>query len=892
MNWRAYVRSHLPPLGVSPEREIEIVEELAGQLESTYDRARSNGAGEAAATTLAAAEVPDWTALARTLGAIERPFTPHHVPGAPSRGFMTGTAGDVRDGIRGLARAPIFALVSVLTVALVLGSGAAAFSVLDKVLLQPLPFASPDRLVLLHATVPPEGRDTVETTYLDGQDLAAESSVVQSALLVIPYAGTTTTLDPPELLTGFELSVSAFAVLGVQPILGRAFSTGEGEPGHNLVAILGYGLWQRLGGRADAIGQTILLDETPRTIVGVLPARFRLEVLTAEGDVYLPLTRDHFAAGSRDFRAFRTLIRLQPGVSIEQANAVATTVGDRLARAFPDTNGGRAFFVRPLQEEIIGGVRPALLLVAGLLALVLSIAGVNLTNLLLARAVSRSRELAVRAALGASTWRLARASMVEAGILATAGALSGAAIARTIIALLTTTPGIAVPRLAEVALDWRAAGMLGLTAIVAAVVIGLAPFVLRNRLHATAALRTGHETAGRRARRVRSALVIGQTSLAFMLLASATFLTLSLHRLLALPSGFDAGVSTMRVSAPAARYRDRAATVRFFNDLLSAVRQQPGVQAAGLVSLLPLSGNAGSTLSIQGRDDIPIASRPSIGWQYAAPGYFATMGIPLIRGRDFVPADLENLAHVTVINEALARQFFPGEDPIGRRVYFGGVPAGGISDWHGIIGVVGDVRHRNLEGEPDARAYDLFGQHWGRTVSLAIRSTEPPARVAGAVRTLVASRDPLLAVFAVRTTEELVDGATRPRRLLSWLVSSFALAGLAVALLGVYGIVAFMVAERRREVGVRVALGASAASIRGLVVGHGLRLVALGLVFGAAGAAAFRKGIESQLFGVAPTDIPVLAAVAGALLAAAALPCFVVARRAVRIDPVSALRSE
>jgi putative ABC transport system permease protein len=892
MNWRAYVRSHLPRLEVAAEREVEIVEELAGQLEATHQRALAAGATEKDALSRAEAEVPDWGALAHTLGTIERRDTAPAPAGAATGGFMTGLLNDLRDALRGLRRAPTFALVSLLTLAAGLGMAASAFSVVDAVLLRPLPFPSPDRLAMLHATVPPEGRDTVELTYLDGQDIARQTSVVQSAALVIPYAGTTTTLDPPERLTGYEMSISMFDVLGVQTVLGRAFTKAEGEPGHDHVAILGFGLWQRMGGRTDAIGQTIVLDEVPRTIVGVMPAAFRLEVLAADGDVYLPLTRDHFAAGSRAFRAFRALIRLQPGTSIEQVSAVAATVGDRLARAYPDTNGGRTFFARPLQEEIVGGARPALLLVSGLVALVLLIAGVNLVNLLLARAVSRAREVAVRGALGASEWRLARASMVEAGVLALAGAAAGVLVARAIIVMLTTTPGVVLPRLAEVRLDWRVAIALGIGAAISAIAIGLVPFLLRARIHALDTLRTGHETAGRLAHRLRSALVVGQTALAFMLLAAAALLTLSLHRLLAQPSGFNAGVSTMRISAPASRYQDRAATVRFFTGLLDAFREQAGVQAAGFVSILPLSGNAGSTLSIQGREDIAIASRPSVGWQWAAPGYFSTMGIAVMRGRDFTQADLDHASHVTVINDALSRQFFPNEDPIGRRVYFGGVPAGGITDWHEIIGVVGDVRHRSLEGEPDARAYDLFGQHWGRTVSLAIRSSEPPARVASMVRTIVASRDPRLAVFAIRTTDQLVDSATQSRRLLSWLVSMFAASGLAVALLGVYGVVAFMVAERRREVGVRVALGASAGRIRALVVGHGMKLVALGLLLGIAGTTVFRKSIESQLFGVTPTSLPVLAAVAAALLAVAVLPCFVVARRAARIDPMNALRSE
>jgi putative ABC transport system permease protein len=892
MDWRAYVRSQLPPLPVSPEREIEIVDELAAQLEAAYARARSEGAPDDAARTRAEAEVPDWAALARTLGRIERRPPPRPAPGNPHGGPMTGLIQDLRYAGRGLARSPVFTAVTVATLALGLGIGTVAFSVVDTVLRRPLPFAAPERLALVHATIPPEGRETVEIAYLDGQDLARETGVFEAWSMVIPYAGTTTTLDPPERINGYELSPGTFSMLGVQPVVGRSFTADEGEPGRNRVAILGYGLWQRLGGRNDIIGRTLILDETPRTIVGVLPRSFRIEVLTEPGDVFLPLARDHFAAGSRAFRAFRGIARLQPGATIDQANAVAATVGQRLAASYTDTNGGRTFTLHPLRDEIVEGVRPALLLITGLVVLVLLIAGVNLTNLLLARAVSRAREVAVRGALGASRWRLARASMVEAGVLSIAGAASGALVAQAIVRALTNTAGIALPRLDELAIDWRAGAVLAFGAALAAITIGLIPFAVGERLHALSALRSGHETSNRRTGRLRAILVSGQTSLAFVLLAAATLLTVSLQRLLAVPAGFDSGVSTMRVSAPAVRYPDRATTVRFFTELTDALRTQPMVRSAGFVSILPLSGNAGSTLTVLGREDVPVAARPDVGWHWASPDYFDTMGIRLIRGRTFTAADLDRPGHITVINETLARLHFPNEDPIGRRVYFGGVPAGGIDDWHEIIGVVADVRHRSLEGEPDARAYDLFGQHWGRTISLAVKSAEPPSQVAAMLRRLVSERDPRLAVFAVRTTDDLVAGAVRPRRLMLWLVSAFAMTGFAVALLGVYGVVAYMVAERRREMGVRVALGATSRSIWSLVVSHGLRLVAIGLAAGIAAAGLLRRGIESQLYGVSATNLPALAGVALALLVAAAVPCAIVARRATQVDPLTALRSE
>ncbi len=879
-DWRRHVREHLPPLQVSAERESEIVDELAGQLEATFERARIGGASDDEARQRALAEIPDWQALATTLSGIERPRAPLPPPGAPAGGFMHGIGTDVRLAWRALARTPAFTAVSIATLALGLGMAAAAFAVLDAVLIRPLAFPAPDQLVLVHATVPPDAHDTNEITYLDARDLARDTRVFSSMGVVIPYAGTATAVDPPERVEGFDVSPALFDTLGVQPALGRAFTPEEGEPGAPNVVILGHGFWRRLGARPNIVGDTLTLDDVPHTIVGVMPEGFRVEVLNHPDAVYRPVTHRHFAAGSRDFRAFRAIGRLQPGVSIEQAVTAATTVGDRLAREYPDSNRGRAFSLRPLHDDVTSNVRPALILIAGLVALVLLIAAVNLMNLLLARAVARSREVAVRSALGAGAWRMARPGFAEAALLSVIGAIGAFVVAQFIVSALKTMPGVALPRVAEIAINWRTVLGLAGAGLASAIGVGAIPFLVHRRLHDTAALRTGHETAGARESRVRAVLVSAQTALAFLLVAATVLLTISLQRLLSLPAGFDTGVVTLRISAPAARYPTRDVTSRFYRTLVDDLAAQPGVQRAGFVSNLPLSGSAGSTMTVQGREDVPMAERPDVGWQWADPGYFDAMGIPLLRGRAFTAADLQGDAHVTVINETLARLHFGGADPIGKQVYFGGVPSAGVPEWHEIIGVVGDVRHRSLEAEPDARAYDLFGQHWGRTISLAIRTGESPAVAAAMVRAVLSRHDPRLAVFAVRSTDDLVSNAVATRQMLLWLVGAFAIAGFSVALLGVYGVVACLVAERQREIGVRIALGATVAAIHRLVIMHGLKLVSAGLVLGVIGAVALRRTIDSQLFGIHATNAAALLGVAVALLLATAVPCYVVSRRA------------
>ena len=887
-----YVREHLPPLNVSAERETEIVDELAMQLESVYERERGRGHSHEEATARATNEVPSWTALAGRLETLEPPRLHAPVPGMTSGGLMTGLGGDVRYALRTLKRTPAFTFVSIVTLAAGLGMGAAAFSVVDTLLVKPLRFRSPEQL----GTRPRDGAargSRHQRDHLPGCDRSRPRNAgVRIARRRDDLCGHGNGARPSRTHRGVRPHAPLLETLGVQPALGRAFTAAEGQAGAPAVIMLTDGFWKRMGSRADIIGQTLVLDDVPHTMVGVMPADFHVEVFNNRGAVFRPVTPQHFAAGNRGFRAFRAIARLRPDVSMEQAQSIAAAVGERLAREYPESNRGRTFSVRPLQADVVGPIRPALLLMSGLVALVLLIAAVNVMNLLLARAIARAREVAVRSALGAGAWRLARTSLIEGLLIALAGAVGGALVAQAILTALTTMPGVVLPRLNEIGIGWRSVAALAMASLAASIGIAIIPFLVHRRLHDTAALKTGHETAGRLESRVRSVMVAAQTGLAFLLIAATTLLAVSLQRLLATPSGFDAGVVTMRVSVPAARYPTRESTAQFFTGMVDELVGQGGIQKAGFVSQLPLTGSSGSTMTVQGREHIAMAERPEVGWQWANPGYFDAIGIPVLRGRGFTSADLAGATHVTLINETLARLHFGDEDPIGKRVYFGGFPSTGVPEWHEIVGVVGDVRHRALEAEPDARAYDLFGQHWGRTISLALRTAASAPAAATTVRSVLSRHDPRLAVFAVRSTDDIVNGAVSARRLLLWLAGIFAIAGFGVAMLGVYGIVACLVAERQREIGVRMALGATTAHVHRLVISHGLKLVTIGLIGGLAGAVALRRAIESLLFGIEATNPLALSAVALALFIAAAVPCLVVSRRATRLDPVRALRSE
>ena len=891
-NWRGYVRSQLPALDIPPERELEIVDELALQLEAAYDAARARGLDADAAMRCAEAEIPDWRTFATSLTYIERPILPRKPAATPQGGFMRGFTRDLVASIAGLCRTPSYSAVAVLTLAVGVGLGTAAFVLIHGVLFAPLPYTDPDRLVIVHSTVPPDNRDTNQLSFPDTVDLAT-SGAFSSFAQIVPYTGTTTSVDPPARVQGWFISPGAFDVFGASPTLGRGITIGDGRPGQPPVVVLGHGYWTRLGSPSDIVGKTLVLDEVSRTIVGVAPADFRFDLLPTAGEVFVPITRDMGRiVDLRAVRAFRAIGRLADGVTIEGANAAVAVVGRRLQQAYPTTNQGRSFSVRPLVDDIVVGIRRPLLLVGTLVTLVLLIVAVNLSSLLLARAVTRARETSIRLALGATGWRLARESFAEALVLSLAGSAAGLGLAVALVAALRAAPGLTLPRLSEISVSGTTAlALAALTVPLAAALMFVAQASSR-RLHATASLRTGHETSDRRTGMVRGALVAGQTALAFVLLASALLLAVSLRAVLAAPVGFDTGhVVTMRLFVPPARYETREDTVAFYRGVLEALRTRSEVDAAGLVSALPLELGSGSTLTIAGQEQTPEPMRPTVRWNWTSDGYFAAVGAPILRGRDFTAADLTSEGHVTIVNDTFARLHFPGQDPVGKRVYFGPIPKGGVNDWHEIVGVVGDIRNR-IEEAPMATAFDLFGEHWDRSVAVTVRSNESPLHVSGLVRGLIAERDPRLALFAVRTTEELVSAAVSTRRAILWLVAGFALIGFLVALVGLYGTVGYMVAQRTREMSVRIALGATGRDIGGLVFGYGLRLVAVGLAAGLLGAVVLRSVLESQLFGVGATNVVILASAAVGLTLAAAGACALPARRALRTDPVATLRCD
>ena len=804
---------------------------------------------------------------------------------------MAGFLQDLRYAGRSLARAPAYATAAVLTLMLGLGLATVAFSIIDGVLLRPLGYHQSQHLVLLKATVPPDGSETHEITLPDASDLS-RLAVFDGAATIIPFTGTTTVTEPPSQVEGFETSARLFDLLRMRAWRGRFFQPADDAS----QVVISHSFWLRLGAPSDIAGRTFPLNEAPRTIIGVAPPGFRIELLPRHAaDVFVPLTASHPFAENRAARFARLVARLSDGVSREQASAATAVLGAQLAQQYPGTNRGRTFAASSLHDEIVGPVRTQIWLVGALVGLVLLVACANFAGLVTARTVARTRELVVRMALGAGWWRVVRQSLAESLLLSAVGATLGALAAALVLDLVKTLPGITLPRATDITIDHRVVAVLGVGSLATACAAALMPLLLIRRVRGGSGLRAGHETAGRPATRLGTALVTGQTAFVFLLVATAALLATSLRAVLAQPPGFDTSrVVTMRVGVPVTRYPTRDTTVAFFTDLLDDLRARQGVNGAGVISNLPLAGHTGSTLSIQGREDVPIALRPTVGWHWTSPGYFAAIGMPIVQGRDFKAEDVGRTPHVTVINETLARLHFSGGDPIGKRVYFGGVgPAGPVGDqWHEVIGVVGDVRHRALDAEPDARAYDLFGQHWGRTVSLAVRTDASALHAASLVREVVSERDPQLAVFAVRTTGDLVDGAVATRRTLFWLVTAFAVIGFAVALVGLYGTLSYVVVQRTREMGIRLALGATTAQINALVVARGVEIGLGGIALGLIAAFAARRVVEAQLFGVTALDPTSLAIAAVLLLGAAIVASALPARRAMKVNPIEALRVE
>jgi putative ABC transport system permease protein len=803
-------------------------------------------------------------------------------------------AHDFRYALRALRKNPAFAAVAVATLALGIGANTAIFSVVNAVLLRPLPYPESERLVFMFGQDARRGVSGFHFLYPDFVEWRKQSRSYEA---VSAHTRVPATLagagSAPERVDIMQVNASFLRVLKVRPQMGRDFLEEEDRPGAPRVALLSHGLWQRrLGGDAAAVGKPVTLDGVEYTVVGVLPAGFR--AINWQPDVYTPL-----ALPPQGMVTVGAIGRLAPGTAVAQAQAETAAIVPRLNPRFFGTSG-RSLRVWGAREYMVRDVHRSLLVLMGAVGLVLLIACANVANLLLARAGARQREMAVRAAMGASRWRIVRQLLAESAVLGLAGGAAGLFLAYWGVQALMAAVPTRYPLIEGAQLDWPVLAFTLAAALFTAVLFGLAPALSASRavLHENLKEggRGGVESRGRN--RVQRALVVVEVALALVLAVGAGLLIKSFGRLLDVSPGFNPrNVLTAGISLPAERYKAPPDRMRFFASFLERLASSPGVEAAGLVSMIPFGGmNTGRTIRVEGRPEVRAEDAITVWFRVATPGYFRAMEIPLRRGRLISAEDTPAAPLAAVINETMARRFFPGEDPLGRR--FGwdasAVPQPGqpAPPWITIVGVVGDVRHMSLAQAPEPELFMAYTQQPITGMTAAVRTAMDPERFAPALREAAMAADPEQAVAQVRAMERVMSESLAERRLAVWLLAIFAGLAVALAAVGIYGVISFAVARRTREIGVRLALGAEPADVRRMVFGQAMRLAGFGLAAGLAAALALTGLMRSILYEVTATDPLVFGGMCALLAAVAALASYIPARRATKVEPVAALRYE
>jgi len=808
---------------------------------------------------------------------------------------------DVKYGLRMLVKNPVFTAVAVLTLALGIGANTAVFSVVNTVLLKPLPYTDPDRLMTVESLDTRHGPAPDPLSYPDFFDFRARNHVFDHLVtsrdtnMILTGAGEPVQLDT-EMVT-WDL----FSALGLRPELGRGFLQGEEAAGTHVV-VLSHALWQRLfGGDARIVGRTVTLDRKPYTVVGVVPTGFAFPVNEPDIQLWTTIAADREAppgdqpiTEQRGAHLLRALGRLKPGVSIEQARADLDVIAQALAKQYPDTNTNtRRASVRPALETLVGKSRTPLLILLGAVSLVLLIACANIANLLLARTASREHEMAVRSAIGASRSRVIRQLLTESTLLAILGGGAGIVLAEYALHLLLPLGGESIPRLAQASVDGRVLAFSLLLAFITSVLFGMAPALQASNFDLAGSLKEQSRGSTNRQDRLRGALVIAQVTLGLVLVTGAGLLMASFLHLEQSDLGLKPGhLLTYWFSLPESEYKT-AQQMAFYDQLLERMRTLPGVQSAAGVWPLPLGGdNATVTFNIEERPTPP-PSRPSARMAFATPGYFRTAGIPLLKGRSFTAHDDEKAPAVLIVNKAFADKFFPGEDVIGKRITPGATGPGQKGETlHEIVGVVGSAKLFALDAEPLPIYYFPYKQLPWMPPVVMVRTSVPPRTVESAIRGQMAALDPLVPLFQVRTMDELLSTQVTEPRFHTLLLGCFASIALLLTMVGLYGVMAYSVTRRTREIGVRIALGASQAAVLSMVLKQAMRLVALGLVLGLVGSFAANQLLRSMLYGLSPWNLPVFVLAALLVALTATLAAYLPARRATKVDPMVALRYE
>jgi putative ABC transport system permease protein len=797
---------------------------------------------------------------------------------------------DLRYALRQLIQAPSFTIVAILTLALGIGACTAIFSVVNTVLLRPLDYSDPDRIVVIRETQLPQFPEfsVSPPNYLDWE------KQTKSYECLAAYSGSRMNLTgdgEPQQLVGVKTTAHYFDVYGVKPILGRMLLPEEDAVGKNHVVVLSYGFWQRVfGGVRDIVGRSIQLNGEPYQVVGVAPFGFGV---ASKVDVWTPMafTPKETANDNRGAHYISVAGRLRPGVTFAQAKAELDVIAAQLAVQYPDAQKGWGIFMMPIQDYTVRDVKPVLYTLLGAVGCVLLIACANLANLLLARATARSREISIRAALGAGRGRLIRQLLTESVVLAVCGGVAGMLLARWGLDGLLSLAPTSLPRITEIHLDSGVLLFSLALSVVTGLVFGLAPAWLAARTDVNEALKQGTRgsTEGGARGRLRSALVVIEVTFALVLLGGAGLLARSFMQLAHVDPGFiPENATLLRLSLPQKKYAQDEQQTAFANSLLERVKNLPGVQAVGITHSMPLAGDYVLGFNIEGRPPIAPSDLPSTNYYSVTPDYFRAMGIRLVRGRVFTPQDDAKAPRVAIINETMARQFFPNENPIGKRINI----TNGPDTWREIVGIVGDIKQYGVDKATSAQSYEPFAQVPFTSLNVVIRTTGSPAALLGALRPAVYAVDKDQPVGIIRPLEEIMADSIARQRFAMTLLTVFSSVALVIAAVGIYGVMAYNVVQRTGEFGLRMALGAQQRDVLKLVLTQGGKLIGLGLVIGLLATLGASRAMGSMLFNTSAYDPLTLASITLLLGVVALVACFFPANRATKVNPIEALRTE
>lgn len=886
MYWLRLVRVRLRGLLRKNSVEREMEEELRFHLRMRAQENARQGMTPDEAERAALRSFGSWTRIREACRDVK------------GGGIVETFINDIKFGARMLRKNLGFTIVAVLTLAIGIGANTAIFSVVNAVLLRPLQYPNAERIVAIQELN--EKGSRVQVTAANFLDWRAQNTSFEDLAAILARTANLTVGDTAERVNLAMTSTNFFHVFGLQPQLGRFFLPEEEIAGHNPVAVLGYGLWQReFGGDPSVVGKSIMLDGQAYTVVGIAPAAFQYPDRT---EVWIPpfqqvptLSSQMDIQRARGFGFLSAVALLKPGVSVKQAHDEMTAITARLRQQYPETNNKRFDRVVSLQTHLVGEISTALLLLLGAVALLLLIACTNVANLLLARAAARQKEIAVRLALGAARLRLVQQLLVESVMLGLAGGIVGLLLGWWGVDLMRRLLPVDFPRAQDISVDLRVLAFTLLVSLITGLVFGLAPALQSTNLDINESLKESARgsAGGVRRNRMRSLLIISEVALSLVLLIGAGLLFRSFLRLQAVELGFrPQSVLTFRLTPSGANFRQDPQYSAFYSQVAERIETLPGVESVGVINTLPLSKGPTTAFSIEGRPLLTKDKWPSVNYRSVSPDYFRAVNVPLLKGRALEAHDNDSSPLVVIVNQSLVRRDFEGEDPIGKRINLGGTGSDGQPIWFEIVGVVADVRSLELNSEPTPEIYTSYLQDPFAGMSYVVRSQVEPKSLIPAVREAVRQVDKAQPVAEIKEMGQIVSEAAAQPRFNSLLLGIFASMALLLAAAGIYGVMSYAVTQRTHEIGVRVALGAQRRDVLRLIIGQCLRLTLIGLALGLVCAFAMTRGMVTLLYGVKPSDPWTF--ISGALLfiVVALLACYVPARRATKVDPLIALRYE